>query len=545
MAAGMLSKGLKKGDKIGIISNNRPEWNFIDLAAHQIGVVTVPIYTKISREEVKYIAKDARIKLLFIENEEIYGTLRPMISKISFVEGVYSFDDINEIEKWPSLKEDADQNKITEHRGNISPDDVASLVYTSGTTGKPKGVMLTHNNIISNVKACLPLMPVDEKNIALSFLPLNHVFERMLNYLYIAGGISIYYAESVEKIGDNLKEVKPHIFATVPRLLEKIYEKIVDTGKNLSGIKRGIFFWALKLAQQYGLQGKSWFYKQQLKVADKLVFREWRAAVGGNVVAIISGGAALNERVNRVFHAAGLPVMEGYGLTETSPVIAVNRFEERYRKIGTVGPPLENVQVKIAEDGEILCKGPNVMKGYYNLKEKTEEVLKDGWFHTEDMGQIKDGFLKITDRKKHMFKTSGGKYVAPQNIENVMNESYLISQIMAVGEGRKMVTALVVPDFDNLKKWCGKNGISWSDRNKMVQNKNVLNKYQQVIDKKNAKLNHTEQIKKFVLLADEWTEQTGELTPTLKIKRKIVEDKYQEQLHGLYEPKSEEAVLVN
>ncbi|UII25005.1 long-chain fatty acid--CoA ligase [Fulvivirga maritima] len=537
LSAGILALEIEKEDKIAIISANRPEWNFIDYAAQQIGAVTVPVYTKMSPEEIEYILNDAEVKLVFTDSEEVLKKISKVKARLVKVKGVYIFDESHK-QSYSTLQKKYTKDVEEQVAGRLESmheDDTATLVYTSGTTGKPKGVMLTHKNILSNVKACLALMPVTHEQRTLSFLPLNHVFERMLNYLYMAAGLSIYYAENVDTIARDIKDVKPHIFTTVPRLLEKVYEKIVEKGKELKGVKKAIFFWALQLAQHYDFRGKSWWYTQQLNLANKLVFRQWREALGGEIIAIISGGAALNEKVNRVFNAAGIPVMEGYGLTETSPVIAVNRFEIEQRKIGTVGPPLPNVEVKLADDGEILCKGPSVMKGYYKQQEKTNEVIKEGWFHTEDIGELKDGFLKITDRKKSMFKTSGGKYVAPQTIEKVMKESHLIGQMMVVGEGKKMVTALIVPDFDNLKKWCTTNNINFDSKEKVIKNDKVIARFSELIEKKNPKLNHTEQIKDFRLVTDEWSESSGELTPTLKVKRPVVEKKYQELIESMYD----------
>ncbi|MBL3655239.1 AMP-dependent synthetase/ligase [Fulvivirga sediminis] len=536
ISAGLLGLGVKQDDKIAIISGNCPEWNFIDYGVQQIGAVTVPLYAKMSTDEIQYILNDAEVKIVFTDNEAVIEKISRLKISSNTTLPVYLLEDYHKHSYIKLLKEYTVEveNEIASRMQRVQENDTATIVYTSGTTGQPKGVMLSHKNILSNVKACLSLMPVTTEHNALSFLPLNHVFERMLNYLYMAAGISIYYAEKVDTIARDIKDIKPHIFTTVPRLLEKVYEKIVDKGKEQKGIKRIIFFWALRLAQRYDFTGKSWWYNQQLSWANKFVFNQWRDALGCNIVAIISGGAALNEKVNRVFNASGISVMEGYGLTETSPVIAVNRFEQDQRKIGTVGPPLDNVEVKIAEDGEILCKGPSVMKGYYKQEEKTAEVLKEGWFYTEDIGELNDGFLKITDRKKSIFKTSGGKYVAPQSIEKVLKESHLVGQMMVVGEGRKMVTALIVPDFDNLKNWCEKNNIKFDSKEKAIKSDEVIARFNEMIDRKNQKLNHTEQIKDFRLLAEEWSENRGELTPTLKVKRAVVEKNYKDLIDSMY-----------
>jgi long-chain acyl-CoA synthetase len=396
--------------------------------------------------------------------------------------------------------------------------------------------MLSHKNIMSNVKGCLPLLPVGSESKALSFLPLNHIFERMLNYLYMASAVSIYYAEHIDKIADNLKEVKPEIFTTVPRLMEKVYEKIISKGKEQSLIGRAVFFGALNVAQQYKLEGNSWFYNQILKLCDNLVFSKWREALGGNIRLVISGSAALNPKLIKIFTAAGIPILEGYGLTETSPVISVNRWEIEGRKLGTVGKPIKDVEVKIADDGEVLCKGPNVMKGYYKLEDKTKEVLEeDGWFHTEDIGSIDDeGFLSITDRKDSVFKTSGGKKVAPQPIENTLKESFLIDQIIVLGEKRKMVTALISPDFENLEEWCEDHDIEYSSQEDIIKNEEVLDRFKEIVEEKNQELSHTEQIKKFRLVPDNWSVESGELTPTQKIKREVILDQYEDLIENLY-----------
>ncbi|MDX1667483.1 MAG: AMP-dependent synthetase/ligase, partial [Saprospiraceae bacterium] len=403
-------------------------------------------------------------------------------------------------------------------------------------TGDPKGAMLTHQNIISNIEACLEILPVGTRHHALSFLPLNHVFERMLNYLYMSAGLGIYYVENIDTIADDIRKVKPHIFTTVPRLIEKVYEKITEKGEQQRGIKRWLFDWSLKLAKNYELSGNSLWYKLQHRIADALIYGKWRAALGGEIICIVSGGAALNPTIARAFTAAGIPVLEGYGLTETSPVIAVNRMDEKDRKFGSVGKVIDNVEVKLGGEDEILCRGPNIMKGYYNKPEKTEEVIEeDGWFHTGDIGDIdEEGFLSITDRKKSVFKTSGGKYVAPQRVENTFSESSFIDNIMVVGEGRKMVTAVIQPNFEKLKSWFEQQNFSWDSKEEAVERKEVREKFEEIVDECNQGLNHTEQVKEFVLVPDEWTVEGGELTPTRKLKRRIIEDKYEGEIEEMY-----------
>ncbi len=537
VSAGLLYLGIEPGDKIAIISSNRPEWNFIDLGCQQVGAITVPTYTKINTKELEHIFNHAQIKLVFAEGENEFSKIQKIQSEIPSIEGIYTFEKISDATHWSQMTQAAEgevMEQVNRRKEQVKTDDLATIVYTSGTTGQPKGVMLSHHNILSNVWACRALMPVNHQHRALSFLPLNHIFERMLNYLYMSSGLSIYYTESTETISEDISEVKPHIFTTVPRLLEKIYERIVERGKAQPFLARNIFFWALGLAQDYDFQGKSWWYQQQLALADRLVFKKWRKALGGETIAIISGGAALNKRINRVFNAARISVMEGYGLTETSPVLAVNRYEKEGRKIGTVGPPLENVEIKISQEGEILCKGPNVTKGYYQQADKTQETIKDGWLYTGDMGAFEQGFLKITARKKSMFKTSGGKYVSPEAIEEHLKSSHLIGHAVVLGEGKKMVTALIVPDFENLESWSNENHIPWQLQEEAVKHEAVRQHYEEIIEQKNQQFNHTEQIKKFRLIGDEWSEGSGELTPTLKVKRAVVEQKYEALIEEMY-----------
>jgi long-chain acyl-CoA synthetase len=467
LSYGLLHSGIKPGDKIGIIANNRPEWNFVDHACLQIAVTDVPLYPTISENDLKFTLNQSSVRYLFVSNAGLYNKVQQIKSDLPALEKIFLFDRYQDLPHWSELLDLGRQHpkieEVNQIRDSIKPDDLATIIYTSGTTGNPKGVMLSHNNLVSNFKFCDVLCPFHESWRALSFLPLNHVYERMLSYLYVYFGVSIYYAESLDTIADNLKEIKPQIFVTVPRLLEKVYDKIVSKGAELKGIKKALFFWALNLGLRYELKGvNGWWYEFQLRLANKLIFSKWREALGGNIQAIASGGAALQPRLARVFHAAKIPVLEGYGLTETSPVIAVNNFQPDSIKFGTVGTVLENVEVKIDSDGEILCKGPNVMLGYYNSADLTAEVIDaEGWFHTGDIGVFENGkFLKITDRKKEIFKTSGGKYIVPQMIENKLKESRFIEQAMVIGENQKFASAFIVPNFAFIRDWATKKNIA-------------------------------------------------------------------------------------
>lgn len=541
LSYGLLALGIKKGDKIANISNNRPEWNFVDIAMLQIGAVHVPIYPTISENDYKYILNDAEVKIVFVSDADLYNKVKNIRADVPTLKEIYTYDRVPGAKHWTEIlelgKQNADKTQLEEIKNSISKMDLATLIYTSGTTGNPKGVMLSHNNIVSNFLASEHLMPVDYRAKALSFLPLCHVYERMLTYMYMHMGISIYYAESIEKIGDNLKEVKPEIFTTVPRLLEKVYDKIVNKGKELTGLKKALFFWALELGLKYEHYGENgWWYSLQLKLANKLIFSKWREALGGQVKVIVSGGAALQPRLGRVFWAAQIPVLEGYGLSETSPVIAVNNLEPEGARFGTVGPLLPGIQVKIAADGEILTKGPNVMMGYYKRPDLTKEVIdEEGWFHTGDIGIMEDGkYLKITDRKKEMFKTSGGKYVAPQVIENKFKESMFIEQIMVIGENQKFVSALIVPAFAHLHKWCEIKGFKCGSNEELITHKEVIERIQKEVDDLNKNFGHIEQIKKFILMPKEWSVDSGELTPTQKVKRKIILERNKEQIEKIY-----------
>lgn len=531
LSYGLIKLGIKAGDKIANISINRPEWNFIDLAVLQIGAIHVPIYPTITAEDYKFIFNDAAVKLAFVGSAEIYNRVASIKNNTKSLEYIYSYDKIDHLQIWSELLSEPTSDldaTLKQRMDAVQSEHLATLIYTSGTTGNPKGVMLSHKNIIENLKGSQPRVPVKSGEKALSFLPLCHIFERMITYLYMSLSIEIWYAENMETIGDNLKEVKPNVFSTVPRLLEKVYDKIVGKGQELSGIKKALFFWALNLGLQYELGGKNgWWYEKKLSIANKIIFSKWREALGGNVRAIVTGAAALQPRLARVFWAAQIPVLEGYGLTETSPVIAVNYFETLECKFGSVGTPLQNVTVKLAEDGEILCKGDNVMMGYYNRPDLTAEVIdSDGWFHTGDVGVFEGKYLKITDRKKEIFKTSGGKYIAPQPIENMLKESTLIEQAMVIGENEKFPAAFIVPSVDGVKAYCEHKQIPYVSHSEMLANKAIIDKIQREIDSFNTRLGNWEQIKKFELFSMPWSIDTGELTPTLKLKRKPIMKKY-------------------
>lgn len=537
---GLMKLGIEKGDRIAIISSNRTEWHLTDLAAQQIGVVNVPIYPNITEEDYAYILNDCGAKVVFVSNTELLNSIENIKANVPHLKHIYTYDKIegkNHYSAVIELGKNENTDSIATIKNQITEDELATLIYTSGTTGKPKGVMLSHKNLVSNVLASEERLPIGDNYRILSFLPLCHVFERMIDYLFIYKGISIYYAESIETIADNLKEVKPHLFATVPRLLEKVYDKIVAKGSDLSGIKKALFFWALELGLEFDPQeDKGWWYNFRLKIANKLIFSKWREALGGNVVAIVSGGAALQARLARVFTSAQIPILEGYGLTETSPVIAVNSLLKGGTKIGTVGKPLANLDVKIADDGEIIVKGPSVMMGYYNLPDESKAVFdENGYFHTGDIGELVNGqYLKITDRKKEIFKTSGGKYIAPQVMENKFKESRFIEQIMVIGEGEKFAAAFIQPDFLFLKDWCDRKGLACNTNKDMVSNERVIARIQREVDSMNENFSNYEKIKKFELLSEPLTIDSGELTPTLKLKRKNILAKYQDLYTKIY-----------
>jgi long-chain acyl-CoA synthetase len=528
LAYGMLALGLQKEDKVGLISNNCPEWNFTDMACQMCGAVNVPIYPNISDHDLEFIIGNAEVKYFFVAGKELYDKVKRCSAHFTFLKEIYCFEAFEGGHGWKELlesgKKNPDAQNLESIKALIRPDETATILYTSGTTGNPKGVMLSHNNIVSQLNAVRRLMPVDERHRALSFLPLNHVFERMLTYNYFACGTSIYYAESLDTISANLQEVKPHVFTTVPRLLEKVYDRIVAVGNDLTGIKRKLFFWALALGLRFEMDRKNGlWYEIQLKVARILIFSKWKEALGGEIIAVMSGGAALQDRLARVFWAAGIPALQGYGLTETSPVVSVNYLDPGCNRFGTVGPVIDHVEVKIADDGEILVKGPNVMSGYYKNPEATAEEIVDGWFHTGDIGLFEEGkFLKITDRKKEIFKTSGGKYIIPGMIENKLRESPFIEQAMVIGENQKFASALVVPAFSYVRDFCKKRNITFKDNDELINNEFVKNLLSETVEVMNKSLSNYETIKRFELLKEEWTVEKGELTPKLSLKRKVI-----------------------
>ena len=537
---GLIALGVKPGDNIALVSTNRVEWNIMDIAIQQVGAIVVPIYPNISANDYIYIFNDAEIKYAFIGGDELIARIDGIINQVKDFRELFTFDAHSGKRLWSVLQETAnsiDDKTLELTKQAIRNEDLATIIYTSGTTGNPKGVMLSHSNLLSNVFACLEPIPADNNSRVLTFLPVCHVYERMLHYLYMYVGCSIYFAESLDTIGDNIRETKPHMFTAVPRLIEKVYDKIIAKGDELTGIKRKLFFWAVSLAEEYEQEGKSLWYSIKLAIARKLIFKKWKEALGGEVRAIASGSAALQPRLARIFLAAGIPILEGYGLTETSPVISVNCFKKGI-KIGSVGPLLKDVHVKFAEDGEILVKGPNVMMGYYKLPEKTAETIdSEGWFHTGDIGTMVDGkFLKITDRKKEIFKTSGGKYIIPQVMENKFKESRFIEQLIVVGEGQKFPSALIVPNFPFLKDWAERKSIDLKGKSneEIINNERIIARIQQEIDGFNQDYGHWEMIKKFKLLPKEFSIEGGELTPTLKLKRKQIMEKYNSQYLEMY-----------
>ncbi len=534
---------VQKNDKIAIIStNNRTEWNIVDIGILQTGAQTIPIYPTISEEDYEYILNHSESMYCFVSDEEVLRKVNAIKSKVPTLKQVFSFNSIEGCKHWSELLElgqdEGNQNEVEDRKNQVTSDDLATIIYTSGTTGRPKGVMLSHRNIVSNVINSAPRIPFEKgKSRALSFLPVCHIFERMILYLYQYYGVSIYFGESIDKISDNIKEVKPNVMSAVPRLLEKVYDSIYAKGTQLTGIKKKLFFWAIDLGlryEPYGANG-AW-YEFQLKIARKLIFSKWKEGLGGNLDLMVSGSAALQTRLARVFAAAEIPVMEGYGLTETSPVISVNDMRNYGFRVGTVGKVIDGVTVKIAEDGEILCKGPNIMMGYFKDEKLTSEVMTDNYFHTGDIGEFdSDGFLRITDRKKEMFKTSGGKYIAPQLIENTMKQSRFIEQIMVIGDGQKMPAAFIQPNFDFVKEWAKIHKIAIGTTNEeIVANLKVIERIQEEVDKLNEKFGNWEKIKRFELTPDVWSIEAGHLTPTLKLKRKIVMEKYLDLFHKIY-----------
>jgi long-chain acyl-CoA synthetase len=539
---GLLAFGYNKGDKIASISGNKPEWNFADLGMAQVGIIHVPIYPTIGTEEYAYILEHSDVKAIILSNKTIYNKVSPIAGKIHNLKEIFAIDPVEEVRSFNEIveagKKNTDQYKsmLDKIKESIKPEDLVTIIYTSGTTGNSKGVMLSHKNLISNALTTSTAHHLGYGNRAISFLPLCHVYERMVNYHFQYKGISIYYVENMGTVSEAVKEVKPHIFNTVPRLLEKIFDNIIGKGKNLPLIKRMIFFWAVRLGLKFKLRGNTAFYKFRLRIARKLIFSKWQEALGGELQVMVSGGAALQSRLEKIFWAADLPVIQGYGLTETSPVIAVNPFRINEIGFGTVGPVIENVEVKIADDGEILCRGINIMMGYYKAPELTAEVIdEDGWFHTGDIGVFEDGkFLKITDRKKEMFKLSAGKYIAPQVIENKLKESLFIEQTMVIGENEKFASALISPNFTFLHDWCSDRKIQFRDNIDLIELPEVIELFNKEVKEVNKSLGEHEQIKRFRLVTEEWSPQTGELSPTLKLRRSYVAEKYKDLISGIY-----------
>jgi len=542
LSRGLLNLGIQANDKIAVISsNNRTEWNICDIGILQTGAQNVPIYPTICKEDYAYVLNHSEAVYCFVSDIEVLEKVNAIKGNTK-LKGVFTFDAIEGEKPWTDIlelgKDKENQKEVEERKDAVKPEDLATLIYTSGTTGKPKGVMLSHQNIVTNVLAAKKRVPLtDGEDIALSFLPICHIFERMILYLYQYCGVSIYFAESIEKLSENAQEIKPNIMTAVPRLYEKIYDKIILKGETLGGIKKILFFWAVNLGLKYKpYRENGWWYETQLSLARKLIFSKWQAALGGELKCMVSGSAALQPRLTRVFSAANMPIMEGYGLTETSPVVTVNDVRNGGFRPGTVGKVIDDVEIKIAETGEILVKGPNIMMGYYKDKEKSAQVLKDGYFHTGDKGEFDaDGFLKITGRTKEMFKTSGGKYVVPPLLEGELKQSLFIEQVMVIGEGEKMPAAFIQLNFDFIKDWIDKKGHNIGKTNEaIIQSEIVISRVQQEVNKCNVNFGSWEQIKRFELTADIWSIDGGHLTPTMKMKRPIIKNIYKDLYEKIY-----------
>lgn len=545
VSRGLLKLGVKPGDKIAVLATtNRTEWNILDIAVMQIGAVNIPMYPTISKEDYEYIFNHAEVNYCFLSDAELFAKADAVKQNVPTLKEIYSFDTVEGCKNWSDIfdlgKDESNQPEVEALKDTVKPSDLATIIYTSGTTGTPKGVMLSHNNIVSNVLASFPRLPLADGMTVLSFLPVCHIFERMLHYLYQYASISIYFAEAMDKIGDNLKEIKPSLMSVVPRLLEKVYDGIINKGTALTGVKKMLFFWAVDLGLKYEPYGQNgWLYEKKLALANKLIFSKWREALGGNLTTMVSGSAPLQPRLARVFTAAKMEIMEGYGLTETSPVVSVNMYKDHHLRFGTVGKAIDKIEIKIAEDGEILIKGPNVMLGYYKDPEKTAEVMSGGYFHTGDKGEIDaDGFLKITGRKKEIFKTSGGKYIVPALLENEMKQSRFIEQILVVGEGQKMAAAIIQPNFEFLREWAKRKNEPVLENNAdLIINPRIIKRIQKEIDKGNKNFGKWETIKLFELTPDVWGIDNGLLTPTMKPKRETILAKYQNLYNKIYQIK--------
>ncbi len=549
LALGLLALGLKKGDRVATVSGNRPEWSFVDMALAITGAVHVPVYPTISEEEYRYIFSHAETRYVFVSDDKLFNKLNPMVGQIPGLEQIFTFNqvagatNIDSLYQLGTIQEQALAPVLQRLKDSITEDEMVTMIYTSGTTGIPKGVMLSHRNLVSNFTTHANNFSLGSGHKAISFLPLCHIFERIVNYNFLYKGIGVYYVETLAQIMPAIKEVQPHIFCGVPRILERVYNSILNKGKQLKGIKKLLFFWAVGLGRSYEHNMKmSQWYRLKLAVADKLIYSKWRAGLGGNLQLVVSGGASLQPRIARVFSAAKIYVLEGYGLTETSPVVAVGNLVTRELKVGTNGPVLPGVEVKIAEDGEILTKGPNLMLGYYRQPELTAEVIDhDGWFHTGDIGILDEGkYLKITDRKKEIFKLTGGKYIAPQMIENKMKESMFIDQVIVIGDHEKFASAIIAPNFEYLHEWCSEHHILFSDNMEAINHPLVLSEFLKEVKEINKTLGQHEEIKRFRLIADSWSPQTGELSQTLKLKRKVIEAKYKSLIEEIFAPSRDE-----
>jgi len=546
MSFGLLALGIKKGDVVATITNNRPEWNFVDLGLAQIGAVHLPIYPTIGVDEYQYIFEHSEAKIIFVGDKNLYEKVRSLVDQIDTLKEIFSFDKIDSIRHWTDIiklgKEYPNKEELQILKTSVNEDDLATLIYTSGTTGVPKGVMLSHRNLVSNFTTHAHNHNHGAGAKSISFLPLCHILERTINYHYQYKGIGIYYVASMGTIINTLKEIKPNLFSTVPRLLERIYDGIINKGKELTGIKKVLFFWAVRLGDHFDYGKKfPWWYNLERKIADKLIYSKWRAVMGGNVDLIISGGAALQPRIGRVLGVAGINALEGYGLTETSPVIAVSNLATGEIRVGTVGPILPGIDMKLTDDGEITCKGPNVMLGYYKAPELTREIIdEEGYLHTGDVGELIEGkYLKITDRKKEIFKLSSGKYIAPQMIENKLKESIFIEQAMVIGENQKFASALIVPSFSYIENWCKQVGIQVDGNDDIIRNTEVVRKVQEEVKAINKTLGVYEEIKRYRLVNDEWTPESGDLSPTLKLKRKVIYQKYEQVINEIFMTQSE------